>query len=76
MIEYAGKNDHSGATVASIYVGENIVSKLNITHSRIAHGAGYGIAIATNLATINSDFETVNQFENLTLGNVYKSSTW
>ena len=74
VIEYAGKNDQSGVTAASIYVGENIVSKLNITQSIIAHGTGYGIAITTNLGTINSDFESVNQFEDLTLGNVYKTT--
>jgi hypothetical protein len=72
VIEYAGKSDQSGATAASIYLGENIVSKLNITRSRIAHGAGYGIAIATNLGTINDDFGLVNEFEDLSLGNVYQ----
>jgi len=72
VIEYAGKNDQTGVKVASIYVGENIVSKLNITRSRIAHGAGYGIAIATNLGTINDDFDLVNEFEDLSLGNVYQ----
>ncbi len=72
VIEHAGNSDQSGATVASIYVGENIVSKLHITSSRIAHGAGYGIAIATNLGTINDDFHLVNEFEDLSLGNIYQ----
>jgi hypothetical protein len=76
VIDYAGKNDHSGATFASVYVGENIVSKLKITNSRIAHGAGYGIAIGTNLGSINSDFEAVNEFEDLSLGIVNKNAGW
>jgi hypothetical protein len=75
VIEYAGKNRLSGPS-ASLYVGESVVSKLNITSSRIAHGAGYGIAIGTNLGSINSDFESVNQFEDLTFGNVYKTAIW
>ncbi|MDD4107644.1 MAG: hypothetical protein PHH93_02880, partial [Prolixibacteraceae bacterium] len=72
VIEYAGKNDQSSATAASVYVGENVVSKLTITRSRIAHSSGYGISIVANLGSINSDFESVNEFEDLTLGNVYK----
>lgn len=76
-ILYAGKTVHLGVPqITSISVGGDYVSKLNITHSKIAHGNGYGIAIGTNLGTINGDFETVNQFENLTLGNVYKTATW
>ena len=76
-ILYAGKTVHLGVPqITSISLGGDYVSKLNITHSKIAHGNGYGIAIGTNLGTINSDFETVNQFENLTLGNVYKTATW
>lgn len=76
-ILYAGKTVHLGVPqIASISVGGNYVSKLNITHSKIAHGEGYGIVIGTKLGTINNDFETVNQFENLTLGNVYKPETW
>ncbi|MFA5329252.1 MAG: hypothetical protein WC384_15770 [Prolixibacteraceae bacterium] len=76
-ILYAGKTVHLGIPqIASISVGGDYVSKLNISHSKIAHGEGYGIVIGTNLGTINSDFETVNQFENLTLGNVYKTATW
>lgn len=71
VVDYAGKISMSGPS-ASIYVGENVVSKLNITSSKIAHGAGFGIIIGTNLGTINSDFETANQFEDLSLGNVYK----
>lgn len=76
-ILYAGKTVHLGTPqIASISVGGDYASKLNITHSKIAHGEGYGIAIGTKLGTINSDFETVNQFENLTLGNVYKTESW
>ena len=75
-IQYAGKNEQPGVPRASIYVGGNYVSKLNINQSTIAHGEGYGIVIGTKLGTINSDFETVNQFENLTSGNVYKPETW
>lgn len=71
VIDYAGKISMSGPS-ASIYVGENVVSKLTITNSRIAHSAGFGIIIGTKLGTINNDFETVNQFEDLSLGNVYK----
>lgn len=71
VVDYAGKISMSGPS-ASIYVGENVVSKLNITNSKIAHGAGFGLIIGTNLGTINNDFETVNQFEDLSLGNVYK----
>lgn len=67
-IQYAGQSNQPGIPAASIHIGENYVSKLKITQSTIAHGEGYGIAIDTNLATINSDFETVNQFEDLTLG--------
>ena len=72
-IQFAGKNELPGVPTASIYVGGNYVSKLNINQSTIAHGEGLGIVIGTNLGTINSDFETANQFEDLTLGNVYKS---
>jgi hypothetical protein len=76
-ILYAGKTVHLGTPqIASISLGGDYASKLNITHSKIAHGEGYGIAIGTKLGTINSDFETVNQFENLTLGNVYKVENW
>lgn len=71
VVDYAGKISMSGPS-ASIYVGENVVSKLNITSSKIAHGAGFGLIIGTSLGTINNDFETVNQFEDLSLGNVYK----
>ena len=76
-ILYAGKTVHLGVPqIASISVGGDYVSKLNITHSKIAHGEGYGIVIGTKLGTINSDFETVNQFEDLSLGNVFKTATW
>ena len=75
VIDYAGKIRLSGPS-ASLYVGESVVSKLNITSSRIAHGAGFGIALGTNLGSINSDFESVNDFEDLTLGDVYKIATW
>lgn len=76
-ILYAGKTAHLGTPqISSISLGGDYASKLNITHSKIAHGEGYGIAIGTKLGTINSDFETVNQFENLTLGNVYKTENW
>jgi PKD repeat protein len=73
-IQYAGMSNQPGIPAASIHIGENYVSKLKITQSTIAHGEGYGIAIDTNLATINSDFETANQFEDLTLGNVLKTA--
>ncbi len=76
VIEYAGKIDQSCVPTANLYVGENVVSKLNITRSRIAHGAGYGIAIGPNLGSINSDFESVNEFEDLSSGNVLQNASW
>lgn len=75
-ILYAGKNEHYGIPkVASVALGGGIISKLSITNTKIAHGGGYGIAVDTFLTTINNDFETVNQFEDLTLENVYKKTS-
>lgn len=73
-ILYAGKGEHYGiAQVASLALGGGLTSKLSVTHSKIAHGGGYGIAIDVNLTTINGDYETVNQFEDLAKGVVYKT---
>ena len=74
---YAGKTEHPGiGQIASIAVGGGLVSKLTISQTKISHGGGYGVAVDTNLATINADFETVNQFEDLSLGHVYKTAPW
>lgn len=73
-ISYAGNGLHYGILqVASLALGGSLPAKLSVTNSKIAHGGGYGIAIDVNLTTINSDFETANQFEDLTSGNVYKT---
>ncbi|MBN2807788.1 MAG: hypothetical protein JXR22_14115 [Prolixibacteraceae bacterium] len=76
VIEFAGMERQTGKPSASIYVGENYVSKLHIARSKIAHGKGYGIALATNLGTINSDFESLNEFDDLSLGKIYQNTSW
>jgi hypothetical protein len=73
-ILYAGNGLHYGILkVASLALGGSLPAKLSVTNSKIAHGGGYGIALDINLTTINTDYETANQFEDLTLGNVYKT---
>jgi len=73
-ILYAGKGEHYGIQQeASVALGGGFTSKLSITNSRIAYSGGYGIAIDVSLTTINSDYETANQFEDLTLGHVYRT---
>ena len=73
-ILYAGNGLHYGILqVASLALGGNLQSKLSVTNSKIAYGGGYGIALNARLTTINNDYETANQFEDLTLGNIYKT---
>ena len=72
-VSYAGKTVMPATLkIASIGLDGDYLSKLTITHSKISHGLGYGIAVEDNRATLNIDVETINEFEDLALGNVFK----
>lgn len=72
-VSYAGKTAMPAIMkIASIGLDGDYLSNLTITNSKISHGLGFGIAVEDNRATVNSDVETINEFEDLSLGNVFK----
>ncbi len=72
-ITYAGKTAMpSISKITAIGLDGDHLANLTITNSKIAHGMGYGIIIEDVRASINSDYDLVNQFEDLLLGNTYR----
>ncbi|MEQ8216898.1 MAG: hypothetical protein RH981_01595 [Arenibacter sp.] len=68
---YAGKTEMPGVSkIASIGLDGDYWANLTIKNSKIAHGHGYGIAFENRNTSMNSDYNMVNLFEDLTLGNV------
>jgi hypothetical protein len=68
---FAGKTEMPGVSkIASIGLDGDYWANLTIKNSKIAHGHGYGIAFENRNASINPDYDMVNLFEDLTLGNV------
>jgi len=68
---YAGKTEMPGvAKIASIGLDGDYLANLTIKNSKIAHGHGYGIALEDSRTSLNSDYDMVNIFEDLSLGNV------
>ena len=68
---YAGKTEMPGvAKIASIGLDGDYLANLTIKNSKIAHGHGYGIVLEDNRTSLNSDYDVVNNFEDLSLGNV------
>ncbi|MCK0147108.1 hypothetical protein MWU78_15735 [Arenibacter sp. F26102] len=68
---YAGKSEMPGVgKIASIGLDGDYLANLTIINSKIAHGHGYGIALEDNRTSLNSDYDIVNIFEDLSLGNV------
>ncbi|HCO84973.1 MAG TPA: hypothetical protein DIT95_15790, partial [Arenibacter sp.] len=68
---YAGKTEMPGVSkIASIGLDGDYWANLTIKNSKIAHGHGYGIAFENRNTSMNSDYNMVNVFEDLTLGNV------
>ncbi|MBC8767800.1 hypothetical protein H4O18_07345 [Arenibacter sp. BSSL-BM3] len=68
---YAGKTEMPGvAKIASIGLDGDYLANLTIKNSKIAHGHGYGIVLEDNRTSLNSDYDMVNIFEDLSLGNV------
>ncbi len=73
QVSYAGRTEIPGISkIAAIGLDGNYMANLTLTNSKIAHGLGYGIVLGNNGATINSNVETSNEFEDLSLGNIYK----
>ncbi|WP_157943723.1 MULTISPECIES: hypothetical protein [Arenibacter] len=69
---YAGKTEMPGvAKIASIGLDGDYLANLTIKNSKIAHGHGYGIALEDHRTSLNSDYDMVNIFDDLSLGNVY-----
>jgi hypothetical protein len=72
-IYHAGKDVMPGiGKVASIGVEGDSYARLIVANSKISGGNGYGIVVESGRATINDDIEIVNQYEDLTLGNVLR----
>ncbi|SDM31668.1 PKD domain-containing protein [Kriegella aquimaris] len=72
-VSYAGKTDMPGISqITAIGLDGNYLANLTITNSKITHGLGYGIVLEDDRAIINSNVETTNQFEDLSLGNVHR----
>ncbi|RAJ15991.1 PKD domain-containing protein [Arenibacter echinorum] len=68
---YAGKTEMPGVSkIASIGLDGDYWANLTIKNSKIAHGHGYGIAFENRNTSINSDFNMVNLFEDLSLGDI------
>ncbi|SMG20886.1 hypothetical protein [Arenibacter troitsensis] len=68
---YAGKTEMPGVSkITSIGLDGDYMSNLTIKNSKIAHGHGYGIALENRNTSINPDFNMVNLFEDLSLGDI------
>ena len=71
QILHAGKSQMPGIfEITSVGVDGDFYASLILANSKVAHGNGYGIVVETGRATINADVETVNTFNDLTLGNI------
>ncbi|GGW45326.1 hypothetical protein [Arenibacter certesii] len=72
-VNYAGKSEMPNISkITAIGLDGDNLANLTITNSKIAHGMGYGIVVEDIRASINSDYDMVNQFEDLSLGNTYR----
>ncbi|PXX28431.1 hypothetical protein [Arenibacter sp. ARW7G5Y1] len=68
---YAGKTEMPGVSkIASIGLDGDYMANLTLKNSTIAHGHGYGIAFENRNTSINPDFNMVNLFEDLSLGDI------
>ena len=68
---YAGKTEMPGVSkITSIGLDGDYMGNLTIKNSKIAHGHGYGIAFENRNTSINPDFNMVNLFEDLSLGDI------
>jgi len=69
---YAGKTAMPEVSkIASIGLDGDNMANLTIKNSKIAHSYGYGIALENRNTSLNSDYDMVNLFEDLNLGNVF-----
>ncbi len=76
QVSYTGGKDRPGFPDArgSVVVGN--AGKLSLRHSTLEEGTGWGVVAYTDLgAQLNADAATVNQFSNLSRGNLKLTST-
>jgi hypothetical protein len=75
-VAYAGGKDQPGYLDANANVQVSNTGRLSLRHSTIEQGTGWGVVAYTNQgAQLNADAATVNQFSNLTRGNLKLTST-